>query len=51
MKIEEINKSILPIVRIDKSLDKYEKKVLFPEKLTQANEALKATGLPKKKAS
>jgi len=50
MKIEELNKSILPIVRIDKSLDKYENKVLFPEKLAQANEAIKTIGLPKKKA-
>ena len=47
MKIEELNKSKLPIVRIDKSLDKYEKKVLFPEKLAKANEAIKMTGLPK----
>jgi hypothetical protein len=51
MKIEDFNKSILPIVRIDKSLDKYERKILFPEKLTNANEALKTVGLPKKKAS
>lgn len=51
MKIEELNKSILPIVRIDKSLDKYEKKVLFPKKLAQANKAIKTIGLPKKKAS
>jgi hypothetical protein len=26
MKIKELNKSKLPIIRIDKSLDKYEKK-------------------------
>ncbi len=51
MKIEDLNKNILPIVRIDKSLDKYDGKILFPEKLAQANDALKTVGLPKKKAS
>jgi hypothetical protein len=47
MENEDFNKSVLPIVRIDRSLDKYEKKVLFTEKLVQANEALKISGLPK----
>ncbi len=34
-------------VRIDKRLNEYENKVLFPEKLAKANEMLKNVGLPK----
>lgn len=34
-------------VRIDKSLNKYEDKILFPDKLEKANEMLKNVGLPK----
>ncbi len=46
-KIEELNKSKLPIVKIDKSLGKYKDKVLFKEKVEKANETLKNIGLPK----
>ncbi len=49
MKIQELNKSKVPIVRIDKSLDKYKDKILFPEKLAKANEMLRKVGLPQKK--
>lgn len=35
-------------VSIDKSLNQYENKVLFPEKLKKANDMLKNVGLPKK---
>ena len=35
------------VVRIDKSLNKYNDQVLFPEKLAKANEMLRKTGLPK----
>jgi hypothetical protein len=49
MKIQELNKSKVPIVRIDKSLEQYRDKILFPEKLAKANEMLKKVGLPKKK--
>lgn len=37
----------LPIVKIDKTLDKYKDKVLFQEKVDKANEALRNIGLPK----
>lgn len=47
MKIKELNKSKLPIVKIDKSLDEYKDKVLFKEKVKKANETLSKTGLPK----
>ncbi|MGI9056120.1 MAG: hypothetical protein ACR2F2_10005 [Pyrinomonadaceae bacterium] len=46
-KIEELNKSKLPIVKIDKSLGEYKDKVLFKEKVEKANETLKKVGLPK----
>ena len=45
--IAEINSRKTPIVRIDKSLDKYDDKILFPDKLEKANEMLKKIGLPK----
>ncbi len=45
--IAELNKRKTPIVKIDKSLEKYKGKVLFPEKLAKANEVLKKIGLPK----
>jgi hypothetical protein len=47
MKIREINKGKTPIIPIDKSLDKYENIILFPEKLEKANEMLRKIGLPK----
>ena len=47
MTIEELKKTKTPIVVIDKSLEKYKGKILFPEKLAKANEVLKRIGLPK----
>ena len=46
-KIDELNKSKLPIVKVDKTLGKYKDKVLFNEKVEKANETLKSVGLPK----
>lgn len=46
-KIEELNKSKLPVVKVDKTLGKYKDKVLFKEKVEKANETLKNIGLPK----
>jgi hypothetical protein len=45
----EINEKKVPAVRIDFSLDKYDKVVLFPKKLAKANEQLKKSGFPKLK--
>ena len=45
--ISEIKKRKVPIVRIDKSLNKYDDIVLFPDKLEKANEMLRTVGLPK----
>ena len=44
---EEIKKRKTPIVRIDRSLNKYDDIVLFPDKLEKANEMLRKIGLPK----
>jgi hypothetical protein len=46
MKINDLNKRKTPIVVINKSLNKLAKKVLFPEKLKEANETLKRVDLP-----
>ena len=36
MKVKELNKSKLPVVSIDSSLEKYKDKVLFKDKLDKA---------------
>jgi len=46
MNINEIDTIKKPIVIIDKSLDFYNDKVLFPEKLAEANKMLREVGLP-----
>ena len=51
MTINKLNKSKLPIVRIDKSLEKYKDQPLFQDKLDKANEVLRTVGLPKQKKS
>jgi hypothetical protein len=48
-KIDRLNSSKTPIIPIDKRLEKYRGKVLFPEKLAKANEILRKVGLPKSK--
>jgi hypothetical protein len=47
MKAKEINTRKKPIVLIDKSLDFFNDKVLFPKKVEKANEMLRKIGLPK----
>lgn len=46
MTIEQLNKAKIPIVRIDKRLERFHGKVLFPDKLEQANKTLAKVGLP-----
>lgn len=48
--IKELNKKKIPIVRIDKTLNKYNDVVLFPDKQEKANEMLRTIGLPKLQA-
>ncbi|MEO8416753.1 MAG: hypothetical protein ABI472_24015 [Ginsengibacter sp.] len=45
--IEKLNQSKMPIVKIDKSLEKLRGKNLFPQKLAEANEVIARVGLPK----
>ncbi len=47
MSIDDINKRKTPIVIIDKTLNKFNNVVLFPEKVEKANNMLKKIGLPK----
>jgi hypothetical protein len=49
MNTKEINTKKKPIVLIDKSLDFFNDKVLFPTKVEKANEMLKKIGLPEMK--
>ena len=44
--ILELNDKKIPIVRIDKSLNKYSNVVLFPEKVEKAKQAFEKAGLP-----
>lgn len=48
--IQELNSSKVPIVIIDKSLDKLDNVVLFPEKVEKAKAAIAKLGLPEKSA-
>ncbi len=47
MALEHINLKKKPIILIDKSLNKLDGKVLFPDKLEKANSMIKEIGLPK----
>lgn len=46
MKIDQLNSAKIPIVRINKRLEQFKGKVLFKEKLEQANKTLAKVGLP-----
>ena len=47
MKSKGLNNIKHPVYTIDKSLDKYNGKVIFKEKLDEANRVLKTYGVPK----
>ena len=49
MNIKDLNTKKKPVVLIDKSLDFFNDKILFPDKLAKANEMLRKIGLPKMK--
>lgn len=49
MTIKELNKSKVPIVRIDNSLEKFVNLPVFQDKVDKANEILRTVGLPKVK--
>lgn len=46
MKVSELNKAKIPVVKINKKLDEFKGKILFPDKLAQANEMLLRVKLP-----
>ena len=46
MTICELNKKKIPIIKINKKLNKYSKMPLFQEKVDKANEMLRTVGLP-----
>ena len=46
MNIQELNKSKIPPVKINKKLDRFKGKVLFKEKLEMANKLLNKAVLP-----
>ncbi len=46
MNADQLNKAKTPIAKIDKKLEKFHGKVLFPDKLDQANKTLSKVGLP-----
>ncbi len=47
MKVEDLNKAKIPVVKINKKLEEFRGKVLFPEKLELANKMLDNVKLPK----
>ncbi len=47
--VDKLNKSKVPIIPIDKRLEKHRGKIFFPEKLARANEILAKSGIPKLK--
>ncbi|MBG6062795.1 hypothetical protein IWX83_002596 [Flavobacterium sp. CG_9.1] len=46
MKVEDLNKAKIPIVKINKKLEEFRGKILFPEKLELANKMLEKVKLP-----
>ena len=46
MRVEELNKAKVPIVKINKKLEEFQGKILFPKKLKLANEMLSKVRLP-----
>ena len=51
MKVEDLNKAKIPVVKINKKLEEFRGKVLFPEKLELANKMLDNVKLPKTELS
>jgi hypothetical protein len=46
MKVNELNKAKIPVVKINKKLEEFRGKILFPKKLALANEMLSKAKLP-----
>ncbi|WP_165940145.1 hypothetical protein [Dyadobacter psychrotolerans] len=48
MKAKELNQSKVHVIVLDKKLEQYREKILFPEKVKKASDILSKTGLPKR---
>ena len=46
MKVDELNKAKIPVVKINKKLEEFRGKILFPKKLALSNEMLSRVKLP-----
>ena len=46
---ENLDRTKVPLIQIDKTLEKHRGKVLFPEKLERANKIIAKSGIPKLK--
>lgn len=46
MNLKELNNKKVPVVKINKELNKLSKQILFPEKVEIANKMLKTKGIP-----
>ncbi|MCF8371845.1 MAG: hypothetical protein K9H64_09495 [Bacteroidales bacterium] len=47
MEIQELNEAKIPLVKINKKLNRFKGKVIFKEKLDRANKLLERAVLPK----
>ena len=46
MKVDDLNKAKIPVVKINRKLEEFRGKILFPKKLAMANEMLSKAKLP-----
>jgi hypothetical protein len=49
--VNDISNQNIPLVAIDKNLDKLRDKIMFPKKLEKANKLLSTAKLPNKKGA
>ncbi len=47
MKVQDLNKAKIPLVKIDPKLEEFKGRILFPKKLDLANKMLENAKLPK----
>lgn len=47
MKVQDLNKAKIPLVKIDPKLEEFKGRILFPKKLDLANKLLDNAQLPK----
>lgn len=47
MKVQDLNKAKIPLVKIDPKLEEFKGRILFPKKMNLANKLLDNAHLPK----